>query len=130
MEMYIGMLNSFSQRKWLIVKYALLIHLYFNKFFENNMDASKVQLGACILQEGTSAAFDSWEPNLATTTERKCISIVGERNEFRNILFGKQMAVHTEHTILHTIILNSDRVVKYGFFIEEYSMDFHCIKRR
>jgi hypothetical protein len=44
-----GMLNSYN-KKLLIAKDALLFHPYFNKPFGINMDATKVQIGACLWQ--------------------------------------------------------------------------------
>jgi RNase H-like domain found in reverse transcriptase len=43
--------------KRLIAKETLLTYLNFNKTFEIHTDASKVQLGACISQEGQPVAF-------------------------------------------------------------------------
>jgi RNase H-like domain found in reverse transcriptase len=51
--------------KKLIAKETLLTYLNFNKMFEIHTDASKVQLRACILQEGRPVAFYSRKLNLA-----------------------------------------------------------------
>jgi hypothetical protein len=60
-----------------------------------------VQLGACISQEEKPIAFYSRKLNPAqtryTTTERELLSIVETLKEFRNILLGQQIIVHTDH---------------------------------
>ena len=72
--------TSFDNMKKLIAKETLLTYPNFNKTFEIHTDASKVQLGACISQEGKPVAFYSRKLNPAqtryTTTERELLSIV------------------------------------------------------
>jgi hypothetical protein len=66
----------------------LLTYPNFNKTFEIHTDASKVQLGTCISQEGQPVAFYSRKLNPAqtryTTIERELLSIVETLKEFRN----------------------------------------------
>ena len=80
---------------------TLLAFPDFNKPFDIHTDASKVQLGAIISQEGRPIAFYSRKLNPAqtryTTTERELLSIVETFKEFRNILLGQQIIVHTDH---------------------------------
>ena len=77
--------------KRLISKETLLTDTNFDKIFKINTDASKVQLGAYISQEGRSVAFYSRKLNPTqtqyTTTERELLSIVETLKEFRNILY-------------------------------------------
>jgi RNase H-like domain found in reverse transcriptase len=118
--------------KRLIAKETLLTYPNFNKMFEIHTDASKVQLGACISQEGRPVAFYSRTLNLAqtrfTTTEREFLSIVKTLQEFRNILLGQQIIVHTHHANLTYKNFFSDRVMRWRLFIEEYSPDLQYIK--
>ena len=51
--------KAFEDMKKLIAKETFLTYPNFNKIFEIRIDASKVQLGACILQEGRPVAFYS-----------------------------------------------------------------------
>ena len=59
--------NAFEDMKRLIAKETLLTYPNFKKPFEIHTDASKVQLGACISQEGRPAAFYSRKLNPAQT---------------------------------------------------------------
>ena len=96
------------------------------------MDASLYQLGACISQNSWPIAFYSWKLNLAqtryTTTERELLSIVEVLKEFRNILLGQQILVHTDHENLMYKMFNSDRAIRWRLYKEEYSPDLKHIK--
>jgi RNase H-like domain found in reverse transcriptase len=59
--------KAFEDMKRLIAKERLLTYPNFNKTFEIHTDASKVQLGACISQEGRPVAFYIRKLNLAQT---------------------------------------------------------------
>jgi RNase H-like domain found in reverse transcriptase len=49
--------KAFEDMKKLIAKETLRTYPNFNKMFEIHTDASKIQLGACILQEGRPVVF-------------------------------------------------------------------------
>jgi RNase H-like domain found in reverse transcriptase len=109
----------------------LLTYPNFKKLFEIHTDASKVQLGACISQEGRPVAFYSRKINSDqthyTTTERELLSIVETLEYFRNLLLGQQIVVHTDHANLTCKRFNSDRVMRWRLFIEEYNPDLQYI---
>jgi RNase H-like domain found in reverse transcriptase len=106
--------EAFDQMKAHIAKETLLTFPNFNKEFEIHMDASKLQLGACVSQEGKPVAFYSCKLNPAqtryTTTECELLSIVETLKEFRNILLGQRIKVHTNHENLTYKTFNSDWV--------------------
>jgi hypothetical protein len=110
----------------------LLSYPDFKKLFELHTDASQVLLGACISQEEKPVAFYSRKLNPAqtryTTTERELLSIVETLKEFRNILLGQQIIVHTDHENLTYKNFNAYRVLIWRVFIEEYSPDLRYIK--
>ena len=124
--------EAFDQLKALIAKETLLTFPDFSKEFEIHTDASKLQLGACISQDGKPVAFYSRKLNPAqtryTTTERELLSIVETLKEFRNILLGQKIKVHTAHENLTYETFNSDRVMRWRLYIEEYSPDLHYVK--
>ena len=124
--------EAFDQLKALIAKETLLTFPDFSKEFEIHTDASKLQLGACISQDGKPVAFYSRKLNHAqtryTTTERELLSIVETLKEFRNILLGQKIKVHTDHENLTYKTFNSDRVMRWRLYIEEYSPDLHYVK--
>ena len=122
---------AFDQMKALIAKETLLTFPDFSKEFEIHTDASKLQLGACISQEGRPVAFYSRKLQPAqtryTTTERELLSIVETLKEFRNILLGQKIKVHTDHENLTYKTFNSDRVMRWRLYIEEYSPELHYL---
>ena len=124
--------ESFDKMKALMAKETLVTFPDFSKEFEIHTDASKLQLGACISQEGKPVAFYSRKLQPAqtryTTTERELLSIVETLKEFRNILLGQRIKVHTDHENLTYKTFNSDRVMRWRLYIEEYSPDLQYIK--
>ena len=109
--------KAFEAMKKLIAQETLLAFPDFSNPFEIHTDASKVQLGACISQEGKPIAFYSRKLNPAqtryTTTERELLSIVETLKEFRNILLGQELVVYTDHENLTYKQFNSDRVMRW-----------------
>jgi hypothetical protein len=63
-----------------------------------------------------------------TTTERELLSIIKTLKEFGTILLGQQLIVHTDHENLTNKHFNSDRVMRWRLYIEEYSPDLRYIK--
>jgi hypothetical protein len=118
--------------KALIAKETLVTFPDVSKEFENHTDTSKLQLGVCISQDGKPVAFYSRKLSPAqtryTTTERELLSIVETLKEFRNILLGQRIKVHTDHENLTYKTFNSDRVMRWRLYIEEYSPDLQYIK--
>ena len=96
--------DAFDEMKQVISRKTLLAYPNFSEVFEIHTDASLYQLGACISQNGRPIAFYSRKLNPAqiryTTTERELLSIVEVLKEFRNILLGQQIRVHTDHVNL------------------------------
>jgi len=78
--------KAFEDMKKAISKEVLLSFPDFNEMFEVYTDASKVQLGAVIMQKGRPLAFYSRKLTDAqtryTTTERELLSVVETLKEF------------------------------------------------
>ena len=124
--------KAFDEIKTVIAQETMLTYPDFNKAFHLHTDASKRQLGAHITQDGKPIAFYSRKLTPAqtryTTSERELLSIVETLKEFRTILLGQQIIVHTDHENLTYKNFNSDRVMRWRLFIEEYSPDLQYIK--
>ncbi|NJO52629.1 MAG: hypothetical protein HC840_28105, partial [Leptolyngbyaceae cyanobacterium RM2_2_4] len=106
--------KSFDLMKQILSKNALLAYPDFNEEFVIHTDASHTQLGAVISQKGKPIAFYSRklkpEQTRYTTTERELLSIVETLKEFRNILLGHKIIVHTDHKNLTCKNFNTERV--------------------
>ena len=88
----------------------------FSKPFVVHTEARKTQIGAVISQEGKPIAFFSRKLNKAqlnyTVTEKEILSIIETIKEFRNILLGHKVIVHTDHKNLTCKNFNTERVMR------------------
>ena len=100
--------------------------------FEIHTDASHTQLGAVISQEEKPIAFYSCKLAPAqtryTTTERELLAIVETLKEFRNILLGQRITVHTDHKNLTFKHFNTERVMRWRLILEEFGPNLQYIK--
>ena len=82
----------------------------FTKDFHVYSDSSDYQLGAVIMQDDQPLAFYSRKLNSAqkryTTGKQELLSIVETLKEFKNILLGQKLIVHTDHKNLHISYTN------------------------
>ena len=93
--------KAFCKAKKIVAHDVMLSYPDFMKEFMIHMDASHMQLGAVISQDGKPIAFFSRKLNNAktcnTTTEHELLSIVETLKEFRMILLGMKIVVHMDH---------------------------------
>ena len=93
--------EAFQEMKRVVSHETLLTFPDFNEVFHVYIDASDYQLGAVIMQKGKPLAFYSGTLNSAqksyTTGEQELLSIVETLKEFRTLLFGQKIVVHTDH---------------------------------
>ena len=124
--------KAFEQIKLVLSKETLLRYPNFSKEFEIHTDASQTQLGAVISQDGKPIAFYSRKltdcQTRYTTTERELLAIVETLKEFRNILLGQKLVIHTDHKNLTCANFNTDRVIRWRLIIEEYGPDLRYIE--
>jgi transposase InsO family protein len=110
----------------------MLAYPDFKKPFVIHTDASHYQLGAVISQNGKPIAFYSRKLNDAqtryTTTERELLSIVETLKEYRNILLGHEIEVHTDHKNLVYKHFNTERVMRWRLLLEEFGPKLLYIK--
>ena len=89
-------------------------------------------MGAVISQKGKPIAFYSRKLNDAqtryTTTERELLSIVETLKEFRNILLGHRIIVHTDHKNLTCKNFTTERVMHWRLILEEFGPELHYVK--
>jgi hypothetical protein len=124
--------ESFKEIKRVILTETMLTFPDFSKEFHVYTDASEFQLGAVIMQDNKLLAFYSRKMNSAqqkyTTGEQELLSIVETLKEFRTILLGQKLVVHTDHLNLLYRKMASDRIVRWRVMLEEYGPQFLHVK--
>jgi hypothetical protein len=124
--------DAFDTMKRIISREVLLSYPDFSKTFVIHTDASNTQLGAVISQDNRPIAFYSRKLNLAqtryTTTERELLAIVETLKEFRNILLGQRIQIHTDHRNLTYKNFNTERVLRWRLILEEFGPELLYIK--
>ena len=120
--------KAFDEIKSVMSKETLLAFPDFSKEFHIYTDASDYQMGAVIMQEDKPIAFYSRKMNEAqrgyTTGEQELGSIVETLKEFKNILLGQKIIVHTDHKNILYSNLSNDRITRWRLLLEEYGPEF------
>ncbi len=124
--------KAFQAMKKAISQETMLNFPEFNKPFHIFTDASNYQLGAVIMQEEKPIAFYSRKMDKAqqryTTGEQELLSIVETLKEFKNILLGQDLVVHTDHKNILYGNLSNDRITRWRLLLEEYGPTFAHVK--
>lgn len=92
----------------------------------------QTQLGAVIMHDKKPLAFyrRKLTPSQQNydTAERELLSIIETCKEFRNILLGYEIHIHTDHSNLLHDKMESPRVHCWRLYLEEFAPTMHHIK--
>jgi transposase InsO family protein len=125
--------QAFDQMKALLAEDAFLRYPDHNKPFHIYCDASDLQLGAAIFQEDAPVAYYSRKLTPAqrnyTVGEREMLSMVETLKEFHTMLYGSQhIHIYTDHKNNTFQRFNTQRVIRWRLFLEDYGVQLHYIK--
>ena len=85
------------------------------------------------MQDNASVAYFSRKlkpaQNNYTVGKTELLSIVETLKEYRSMLFGcEELHIYTDHKNITFSNLNTQRVLRWRLFLEEYALDIHYIK--
>jgi hypothetical protein len=83
------------------------------------------------MQEGKPLAFYSRTLNQAqrnyTTGEQELLSVVETLKEYKNILLGQKVIIHTDHKNILYSKLPNERITRWRLMLEEYGPEFQHV---
>jgi hypothetical protein len=121
--------HAFENVENIFFKEVMLTYPDFSKTIHMYTDARDTQLGAAIQQDDKPIAFYSRNINSAqrrnTTGEQELLCVVETLltlREFRNILLGYKIIVHTDHKNLIYVKCTSDRLMHWRWHLLHYTV--------
>jgi hypothetical protein len=118
------MQKASEEMKDLMAAEVLCAYLNHNKPFKIYTDASNYQLGACIMQDNHSVAYYSRKLNSAqrnyATIDKELLCVFALLREFRSMLLGAELHIHTDHKNILNVGNLSERRLRWISYVDEY----------
>uniref|UniRef100_H3H673 Reverse transcriptase n=1 Tax=Phytophthora ramorum TaxID=164328 RepID=H3H673_PHYRM len=125
---------AYERMKFILTEKPLLIYPNFQLPFRLVTDASKVGLGACLMQDAgsgwqpvayASKVNSSAEANYSIT-ELECLAVVWSIKLFRPYLYGRPFAIVTDHSALKWLMTRQNpagRLHRWSLTLQEYDFE-------
>jgi RNase H-like domain found in reverse transcriptase len=123
---------AFKQMKKLLATDAMLVaYPDHNLPFDIYTNASDFQLGSVVMQNKCLVAYYTCKLNSAhgnyTVIEKELFSFVETFHKFCSMLLGAVITIYTDHCNLTYLTLNTQRVLCWRLYLEEFSRTFAYI---
>ena len=117
-------IDAFKQAKDMIKTEVKLAFPDFTKPFHLYTDASNIQLGATLVQDGKPLGFYSRKQSDTqvnyTVGEKELLGIVECLKAFAGVIRGQDLTIHTDHLNLLYNKLPSQRIMRWRLLLEKY----------
>ena len=126
--------EAFEKIKRVIPKEAMLVYPDIDVPFEVHTDSSDYQFGGVVAQKGKPIGFFSRKLNSAQknymTGEKELLGIAETLKEFRYILLGHRVIVHTDHKNLcrENTIHERQQLMRQRLLIKDYGAEIRYIE--
>lgn len=123
--------KAFAEMKAIIAADAINTFPDHNKPYHIYTDASDLQLGAAIIQNGKPIAYFSKKLSTAqqnyNTTEKELLAIVLTLREYQKLLVGAELHIYTDHKNLTFKTFSIPRIRRWRLFIDQFDTTMHYV---
>ncbi|POM59836.1 putative Transposase [Phytophthora palmivora] len=125
---------AFERVKAALTSKPLLIYPNFAKLFRLVTDASKVGLGACLMQDqgrgwqpiAYASKINSEAESKYSITELECLAVVWAVKLFRPYVYGRKFEIVTDHAALKWLMTRTElagRLHRWSLTLQEYEFE-------